>query len=171
VTVADDGTFELKDLFGELLVNLGGSTPRNYVTKSILYRGRDVSFIPVEFDGDPAHTLQIILTNKTGELSGQILDDTGAPVRAMVVRFPADPTQWRGFQGPRVTAAATGRYRLVGLVAGDYFIAALPQDTAWTLSPEDYELIATVAQRVTVLENDRRTADLTLTPIPQRRKK
>lgn len=169
-TVADDGTFELKELFGELVVSLGGATPRNYVPKSILYRGRDVSFIPVEFDGDPAHTLQIILTNKTGELSGQVLDETGSPVRAMVVPFPADPTRWRAFQGTRVTTAASGRYRLVGLVAGEYFIAALPQDTSWTLSPEDYELIATVAQRVTVLENERRTADLPLSTIPARRK-
>lgn len=171
-TVADDGTFELKELFGELLVSLGGSTPRNYLPKSILYRGRDVSYIPVEFDGDPAHSLQIILTNKTAELSGQVLDETGSPVRATVVHFPADPARWRAFQGPQVTTAASGRYRIGGLVAGEYFVAALPQRESFDsrLSLQDYEQLATVAQRVTVLENERRTADLQLSTVPPRKK-
>lgn len=168
-TVADDGTFELKGLFGELTLYTGGSSPRGYVLKSVLYKGRDIAFIPTEFDGDPAHQIQVVLTSRTAILSGRVLDDTGAPAAAMVIHFPADPLRRSGFPRGWGSSGEDGRYRIPQVIAGDYLIAAVkPADAESLTLPEDYDRLAAVAERVTVLENDRRTADLPLVSVPPR---
>jgi hypothetical protein len=172
-TVADDGSFELKDLFGAVTLRADGPAPRGYVLKSTLYRGRDITDIPTEFDGDPAHDVQVVFTNRTAELSGQVLDDSGTPAtRATIIRFPADPARWKA--QPRFTVGAvsrSGAYRIGLLAAGEYFVVAVSPEEYRALSlPDDYDRLAAVAERVTLLENDRRTADLRLTSVPPRKR-
>ena len=172
-TVAEDGTFELKGLFGELFVDLGGSLPRGYMLKSVLYNGRDISYAPTEFDGDPAHQLQVVLTSRVAELSGLVTDDTGLPVaEVVVIHFPAESSRWKGFWGSRTSSSNTGRYRIPRLVAGEYFVAAVKATDLDSLTlPDDYDRLAAVAERITMLEQDRRTADLRLVSIPPRKRR
>ena len=171
-TVAEDGTFELKGLFGELIVSMSGSPQRGYVVKSVLYKGKDVAWVPTEFDGDPAQQIQVVLTSRTATLSGQVIDDAGIPVVASVIAFPADPSRWRGFQRGYSSSGPNGRYRLMPQVAGEYFIAALKAaDLDQLTLPDDFDRLATVAERVTLLENDRRTADLRVVTVPPRSKR
>ena len=172
-SVADDGSFELKDVFGELFVDISGPLPRGYTIKSVLYNGRNIAYTATEFDGDPAHQLQIVLTNRVAELSGLVLDDSGAPVEdAAIVYFPVEASRWKGFWRGRGASSKTGRYRIGQLVAGDYFVAAVKASDLDLLTlPDEYDRIAAVAERVTVLESDRRTADLRLVTIPPRKRK
>ena len=171
-TVAEDGTFELKGLFGELIVSMSGSPQRGYVVKSVLYKGRDVAFVPTEFDSDPAQQIQVVLTSRTANLSGQVIDDAGAPVVASVIVFPADPSRWKGFQRGYSSSAPNGRYRLTPQVAGEYFVAAVKSTDLDQLTlPDDFDRLAAVAERVTLLENDRRTADLRVVTVPPRSKR
>jgi hypothetical protein len=49
-------------------------------------------------------------------------------------------------------------------------VAVLPDEISALKFPDDYERLAAVAERITVLEHDRRTADLRLMSIPPRKK-
>lgn len=61
--------------------------------------------------------------------------------------------------------------RIPQLVSGEYLIVAIPtEDQQALMLPQDYDRLAAIAQRVTVLENDRRTADLQLSTVPPRKK-
>lgn len=174
VPVAADGTFELKNLFGAVVVQPQGQPPRGYVLKSVLYRGRDIVDIATEFDGNPAHELQVEFTSRTAELSGQVFDDSGNPVaQATIVRFPAEAARWKRLTGfLSGSTLRNGSYRLSMLPAGDYFVVAVPSGALRELTfPDDFERLAQVAERITLLENDRRTADLRLTSIPPRKKR
>ena len=173
-TVADNGTFELKGLFGPVTLGIDGSLPRGYVLKSMMYRGRDIAHASVEFDGNPAHEIEIVLTNRTAELSGRVVDESGKPVlRGSIVRFPADPAKWKSYynwSGPGIRQ--NGTYQLTQIPAGEYFVAAVTSEQMAGLSfPDDFDRIAAIAERVTVFDNDRRTADLTLRTVPPRRKR
>ena len=171
--VAEDGDFELRGLFGPMVLRVsGGLPPPGYVVKSVLYRGSDIGDKPVEFDGNPAHSVEIVLTNRTAELSGQVTDDVGRPASgATVLVFPVDVARWPGFQARRSGTSEQGRYRLAGFVEGDYFVVAVRAAELQTVRlPDDYARLAGVAERVTVLERERRTADLPLTAIPPAKK-
>ena len=173
VAVAQDGSFELTNLFGPVVVKAEGAAPRGYVLKSVLYAGRDITDVPTEFDGNPAHDLQVVFTSRTAELSGRVLDDAGnAVTQASVIRFPADPGRWKNLPGfPIGSGVRNGTYRLISLPAGEYFVLAVsPGATRELVFPEDYERLAAVAERITLLENDRRIGDLRLTTIPPRKR-
>ena len=170
--VAENGDFALQGLFGPLVLRVYGGLPPGYVVKSMLYRGKDIADTAVEFDGNAAHTVDVLLTNRTAELSGQVVDNSGAPVPGvLILHFPVDASRWKAFEGARSTTSVQGRYRLPRLVAGDYFVAAVSAADQRTLDlPDDYARLAAVAERVTVLESERRTADLRVTPVPPRGK-
>ena len=170
-TVAEDGTFELSGLFGEVALSVEGQPP-GYVVKSVRYRGRDITHVPTEFESDPGQPVDIVLTNRTAQLSGRVLDETGKPVaQAVIVRFPADPARWKGFRDWHGANVYNGSFGLTGLTAGDHLIAAVSRDDYSRLSmPDDIERLAPVAERVTVTERDRRTLDLRVTTIPPRRR-
>jgi 5-hydroxyisourate hydrolase-like protein (transthyretin family) len=172
ITVAEDGSFELTNLFGPVVVRVEGAAPRGYVLKSVRFAGRDIQDIPTEFDGNPAHDLQVVFTSRTAELAGRVLDETGTEVQATVLRFPAHAARWKQLPGfPIGAPARNGTYRLSQLPAGEYCVIAVPQASTRELRfPEDYERLAAVAERITLLENDRRIGDLRLTPIPSRTK-
>ena len=172
-TVAEDGAFELKGLFGPVsLLLVGPGEPRGYTLKSVMYRGQDIRHMAVEFDGNPAHEVELVLTNRTAEVSGLVLDDQGKPVAgAWIIPFPADPARWKSFQGSRTPTSPQGRYRIGQLVSGEYLMVAISaEDEQALMLPQDYDRLAAIAQKVPVLENERRTADLPLSTIPTRKK-
>ena len=173
VRVAADGTFTLNGLFGALILGTSGPLPKGYVLKSVSYRGRDVTTVPTEFSGDPAHEAQIVLTNRTSELSGRVLDEKGTTLEAAwVICFPVDPARWRLFGRTQRTAASSGPdgYRLGPLVEGEYLVVAVrTQDFKLLSLPDDYERLAPVAERITILERERRPADLRVVTVPEKR--
>lgn len=171
-TVAEDGTFELRGLFGPVsLLLFGQGVPRGYTLKSVLYKGADIRHMAVEFDGDPAHQVELVLTNRTAEVSGVVLDDHGKPAAgAWILHFPADPARWKAFQGSPARTSPQGRYRIPPLVAGEYLLVAVSAEDQRSLTlPDDFDRLAAIAQRVPVLENERRTADLPLAAVPPRK--
>ena len=170
--VAEDGAFELRGLFGPVVLRIFNGIPPGYSLKSIRYRGRDIAHTAVEFSGDPAHPVEVLLTNRTAELSGQVVDDAGTPTAGvLIIYFPVDTARWKAFQGSWSRTSEEGRYRIPQLVAGEYFVAAVGAADQRVLNfPDDFDRLAAVAERITVLERERRTADLRVTPVPQRKK-
>jgi protocatechuate 3,4-dioxygenase beta subunit len=171
--VETDGTFTLSGVFGPVVVRPMGALPRGYVLKSVSYRGRDVTGIPTEFSAEKGQDAEIIVTNRTSELSGQVTDEKGQPAAsATVLYFPVDPERWPyAARFERTTALAAAKpYRISAMVPGEYFVVALTRtDFASLRFPDDYERVASVAERITILERERRTADLRLATLPERK--
>jgi hypothetical protein len=94
---ADDGTFVLSNLFGPRVIRVTG-LPQNWMLKSILVGGVDVSDTPIDFKSTQAYTdAQIILTDRITEVNGKAAD-AGATTALdyTVVIFPDDPEKWVG---------------------------------------------------------------------------
>ena len=86
-----DYTFELDTHPGPRFVRFRiGHPPSGLFPRAILLSGRDVTEIPIDFTMLPADSaLEIVLTDKLTELSGEVIDVSGPP--ALVVAFPDNP--------------------------------------------------------------------------------
>jgi protocatechuate 3,4-dioxygenase beta subunit len=174
VAVRDDHTFTLPDVFGPKVVLIGG-LPAGTAVKSILYGGRDIVDRVTEFSSDPREILEVVLTTRVAELTGRVLDQRGEPMKgSRVYLFPADSTRWAAGIWPRAaTTTSTGAYRIRNLAMGDYLAVAISaedqddiQAADW-FHPYPHERLATIAETVHLLDNDRRTLDIRVAPIPQ----
>jgi hypothetical protein len=148
--VRPDLTFELQDLIRPYVLTVGG-VPAGSAVKSIQYRGRDIAYVPTEFDGDPQHVVEVVVTRRISELSGRAMDASGNPAAAArIYAFPADPARWRGWSRGAARSNASGAYRIRSLVSGDYLVVAISeQDLKQTTSaewfrPHPYERLATL---------------------------
>ena len=167
-------TFELKDLFGPYVLMMNG-LPTGYATRSIVYRNRDINGISTEFDQDPrTNTVEVVITRRVAELSGKVLDDRGNPAAGVAIEvFPADAARWLSWRPGGSRTNRTGDFRIRNFVPGEYLIVAVPIEDLKAVSGNDwfranrYEKLATLAERVMLLDNDRRVLDLRVTPIPQ----
>lgn len=173
VGVQPDLTFEVKDLFETSALRLQG-LPVGYVVRSVRYRGQEITDVATDFDGDVRNTVEIIVTRRVAELSGRILDERGEPVKgARIHLFPVDPARWRGWMGGAGQSNDAGVFRIRNQAPGDYLVVAISQQDQLEINgadwyrPHPYERFASIAERITLLDGDRRLADFRLTPIPQ----
>lgn len=126
--VNDDYTFELSGLSDRRLIRV--SAGPGWYLKSVLHAGDDVTDTGMDFlPGRSIDDLQIVVTEKTTELSGLVTDDRNRPVvDSTVVIFPANPERW-GYLSRylRTTRPDTqGRYSVRSLPPGeDYLIIAV----------------------------------------------
>jgi hypothetical protein len=127
--VAADGAFAFKSLFGPRLLRVP-DLPPGWTLKTVSLDGVDVTDTPVDFrSGEAPRAVRMIITSRTGAVSGAVRDAAGRPVdRARVVVFSADDRTW-GWQSRTVKSVesdANGRYRVEGLLDGNYHIVAVP---------------------------------------------
>ena len=70
----------------------------------------------------------VVFTDQMTELSGTLLDSTGAPISDLsILLFSTDRTHWNGarrMRGP-TQPANDGTFRFPGLAPGEYYLAAL----------------------------------------------
>jgi hypothetical protein len=66
-----DGTFELRNLWGRCVINVGA--PPGWAQKAVRAGGTDMTDRPIDFDRDPGR-LQVVLTNQLTEISGTVED-------------------------------------------------------------------------------------------------
>jgi hypothetical protein len=173
VAVRDDLTFTLSHLFGPTVVHVSGLPPGTNV-KAILYRGRDVLHRATEFSGDPKDSLEVVVTARVAVLGGRVIDTRAQPLEgARVYLLPAGADRWAGHWIRSAVTSADGTYRFSNLASGDYLVVAISaQDereirAADWFRPYPHERLATIAETVHLLDNDRRTLDLRVAPIPQ----
>lgn len=171
-TVKDDLTFELGDLHGPQAIGLSGYPTDEWTLKAIRYRGEEILNIPTEFrtSTDP-RGLEIVLTNRGARLSGRVTDTRGVAAEdgsALVLIFPASPQEWRPDGNVLGTAPLReGAFRLGPRRPGEYLIVAVPvEDYLPPRHAAAFERLAKVAEKVTLLEGDQRTIDLTVVKVP-----
>jgi hypothetical protein len=161
-----DFRFELVNLFGPQVVTVS-NLPRGWIVKAVRYRDVDVTDLPTAFRTGPDE-IEIELTTRGAVLTGTVRDGAGNPASTgRVLMFPADPARrrpdtWRG-----AVIVRDGRFTLPPRRAGDYLIAALSEGDYDGLGHTPaYELLEKVADRVTLLDDDRRVMELRLAALP-----
>jgi hypothetical protein len=171
--VFDNLTFQLTGLFGGrtlLLSNL----PSGWMQKSVVYKGKDVTDAPTDFQSvnDPFE-LTIIMSNRGAIVSGRVLGADGNPVRGRVLIVPTTRVRWTGLERPInvLSNASTGAFALPPQRDGEYAIVAVDQGDV--LAPlqgrEIFERILKSGQAITLTEGDRRAIDLRITTLmPER---
>ncbi|HUQ89573.1 MAG TPA: carboxypeptidase regulatory-like domain-containing protein [Vicinamibacterales bacterium] len=92
----EDFTFELTGLNDRRLLRPNIPATLGWYTKAVMFDGQDVTDSGIEFTpGRTYEGIQVVVTQKTTELSGLVMDDRGKPVLdATVVIFPANKDLW-----------------------------------------------------------------------------
>jgi hypothetical protein len=163
--IADDGTFALDGVNGEVLFRVTASP--SWSLRSVTIDGEDVTDTPYPFRG--ARTLAnvtIVMTDKLTELTGTVADDRGRALKDyVVVVLPEEPKE--GAAATRFTRTVRpdqeGTFRVRGLPPGRYVAAAVEsveQGGEW--SPEFQERVRAAARGITLREGQASTLDLKL---------
>jgi len=161
--VKPDLTFTMKGLLGEFM--LRASAPNQYL-KSVTVGGQDITDSPREFK--PSDRVTITLTSRASTLEGNVVDASDAPsTDAGIILFSEDKASWR-FNSSRTKRSGVdpnGHYRVVGLMPGRYFVAAVPRDrlnVPMSGDPGLFEQLSKVATSLVVGEDEERRVDLKL---------
>jgi len=166
-----DGSFELLDLVPGGY-QMEASAPAiagsgTWFARSAIVKGRNILDASVEFEaGEDLHGVEIVFTDRAGEISGTLTDAAGHPVTDLtLLLFPSDPSGWKGdARTTRLTRPdAAGRYLLQALPAGEYYLAALlTPDKADVADPTFLGRVAAVAVKFQLGDGEHRTQDLQL---------
>ena len=161
--VKDDWTFTVTSVFGAARPR--ASVPDGWTVKAILHDGRDMSDAPTEMkSGEELTDVQVIVSKRVTTVSGQLLDDKGAPlVDGTVIVFADEASKWADESRwvRAVRPDQQGRYQIQGLPPGDYLAVAVDyvEEGFWN-DPEYLESIRRLGQRLTLGEAESRTLSL-----------
>ena len=165
-SVTDEGTFEIKGLAGQRIFRVS-NIPAGWVLKEIRYNGADITDNGIDIrPAQPVEGLEVVLTNKTTEVTGAVKAGNDPATDYTVVIFSEDPQKW-GVPMPRHIASArpnqSGRFQVKNLPAGDYYAIAveyIPQGE-WN-DPEVLDRLKTRATRLSLAEGDVKNVELSL---------
>jgi len=164
--VRPDWSFTVVSVFGAARVR--PFVPDGWTVKAILHDGRDIADAPIELkSGETLTDVQIVVSNRVTNVSGQLLDDKGAPlVDGTVIVFTDDAAKWMDDSRwvRAVRPDQQGRYQIQGLPPGDYLAVAVDyvEEGIWN-DPEYLESIRRHGQRLTL--GDAESKSLTLKPV------
>jgi hypothetical protein len=114
---------------------------------------QDVADVVVEF------------RDRIGTIEGTLTDATGrsAP-EYFVIAFPTDPASWTTTSRrmvPAVQPATDGRFRVTGLLPGEYYLAVVTEiDSDQATDPRFLETLLPMAMRLTIGEGETRQQNL-----------
>ena len=153
---------------GEYVIRLGGGADR-YIVRSITVDGVDYTRKPIDATTlKPDSRFVLTLTDKLIRLRGSVSDERGPATDGVVLAFPVERTEWRGYglTPTRLKAsslAGISTFDMNGLPAGDYFVVAMASTDlhAWQ-DPAFLEKASVVATRVTLEWGQERLLDLRL---------
>lgn len=160
-----DGTFTINGVFGRS--RLRTTLPDEWAVKAVMHDGRDIAELPIELrSGETLSGVQVIVTKRVTSLTGQLVDDKGAPLAdGSVIVFAEDSAKW--VEDSRFVRSSrpdqSGRWRIRGLPPGDYLAVAVDtvEDGQWN-EPEYLESIRRYSQKVTLVEAGDHTVALKL---------
>jgi hypothetical protein len=137
-------------------------------TKGATLGGRDVSTRPMDVRSDVTGVV-LTITDRSSQISGNVFDaQSRVDPGGTVVLFTADREYWVDFgrasrRMRSVRASETGAFRISGVPAGDYYLAAIADEDAgeWQ-TPEIMERIARQAVRISLKDGERIVHDVTV---------
>jgi hypothetical protein len=166
--IYDDWSFELKGPPGPTIIRLG--TPMSgWQLKAVRLDGIDVTDDGLDLRSDwELHGLEVLITNRSSQVSGAVFDAKNQPVRDYsVVIFSENRRQWH-FQSRFLAYSRPdqdGRFKATGLPPGEYLAIAL--DYIEPGAQTDPEFLARVHARTTrfsLTEGETKTLNLRLQP-------
>jgi hypothetical protein len=142
------------------------ATATGWTMKSAVIGGRDAADAPFEVKaGENITDAVLTFTDTPAEISGVLYDGAGRANGDMsIVLFSTNAAHW--FNGsrrvrPAARPATDGRFSFTGLVAGEYYLAALTDVTPADLnSPQFLELVMPAAIKITVGDGEKKVQDL-----------
>ena len=169
--INDDFTFDLTSLAERRLIRVSVQPTLGWYFKAVMFEGDDVTDRGIEFTpGRSYEGLQIILSRKTTDLSGLVMDGRNKPVLdATVVIFPANKDLWtsssryiRSFRPD-----TNGRYSAKSLPPfEDYLIIAVQNlESGQAADPEFLARASEEAKRLSLNEGETKTFDVTLSKL------
>lgn len=128
-SVGPDGAFEVRGLVGQRVFRIV-NIPSGWTLKSIRHSGNDVTDTGVDFKpGAEVPGIDIVLTNRTTEVTGTVQGGDGKPVTDYtVVIFSQEPQKWTIPQSRYVTgtrADTQGKFQVKNLPPGSYYAVAV----------------------------------------------
>jgi len=159
-----DGTFEMVGLLGPHVLRVNPSIPDVYL-KSVTLGGRDITDVPMDLNAlNSATDLQVVVTLKTTDVSGTVVDERNAPVANYVaVIFPEDRSQWTAHSRYIVTGLpdAQGRFMIKGLPPGRYLAIAVDSiEIGQEEDPTLFPRLVPNAVRITLSDTEPTTVTL-----------
>ena len=172
-TVSEDGTFTIPGVTPNayrVMATAPGRTGQwpTWMLKSIVVGGRDTSDLPLVVTPD-ADVIDVVvtMTDRVTEVTGLLLDAAGRPAPELTILvFPQDKAQWgrdSRRRPPPTRPGTDGRYRLMGVPPGEYFIVAVSE-----MAPEEMydavllESLIPSAMKLSLAEGEKKVQDFKL---------
>ena len=154
-------------LFGRLAFALRNAPDENWYLKSFTINGEDIVDSGFDFGWQPAtiSDAEIVLSRNGASIAGRRVDARAGGAGYFVLAFSPSyerlPPLSRRMKFTR--SATDGSFRIGGLPAGDYLVAAVPRlkITEWQ-NPELLRQLASRAERVTLGEGQQATLSVRL---------
>jgi hypothetical protein len=155
--------FEIQGVMpGKYILTVAGT----FGIKAVEIRGVNRADGLFEVVDEDVTELVVTLTTASAALAGRVDANVRGSVKMSVLAFPADPYRWANYGlAPRqirtAPVSSTGGYRITGLPAGDYLVAALPASQAakW-MDPSRLRAIAADARRISLAWGQTATLNL-----------
>jgi len=172
-TLEPDGSFEVDGVVpGSYRLALGmptrtGSLP-TWTVRHITHADRDVADHGLEVKpGADVAGVEFVLTDRVTEVSGHVTDAAGKPVTDHhVIILPVDNSLWSvGIRRRPIPQRpdTTGRFRMIDLAAGDYYLALIAEYDPAQLSDTTFlESLLPSAVKFTLKEGERKVQDVKL---------
>jgi hypothetical protein len=160
----NEGKFTLAGLPAGLHLIRPGGNIRGWRLDTVSVGGRDVTDTPIILRaGETISNIAIVLTDKLTEISGVLVTGQGQPApEYTVLAFPTDTSLWRPQARQIMTARPdqTGKYRIMGLPPGEYYLAAVdPAQQGEWFEPAYLDEHRVGAARLTLGDGDAKTQD------------
>jgi hypothetical protein len=170
-TVVDEsGAFRTSQLVPGPYILVVNRQPGGWSLRSAMYGGKDIADAPVDIGPSGLAEVVLTFTDKTTTLTGAVTGDDNAPPPGQpaspptVVVFSTNQDLWpKVALSPRTlrstAVSPTLTYRVAGLPAGDYYVAASSSAADFT-DPKVLLVLSKAAARVTLVEGESRTQDV-----------
>ena len=176
-TVQPDGSFRIDNMGpGEYRFSLPGlfMTPpgANLPSQPYLKQARlgsiDLLNEKLTISGPVSDEIQIVLSAKSGQISGTVTDDRQQPASAVaVILLPANRERLDLYR--MATTGPKGEYILQGLAPGSYKVAAVQSsDMSSVFDPTTIKTLESRAQTITASELSKATVDLKVISVTPR---
>jgi hypothetical protein len=147
--VAANGAFTFRNLFGRRLFRIEGGA--GWATKAVYLGDEDITDRGVDVTAKTAGRLRVVVTNRTGTISGSVASDRRSPA-GYVLAFHESDELW-GLES-RFTKTADvlpgGRFEIKGLLPGRYFVSHVTPLEEGALA--DPELLRALRETATLAE-------------------
>jgi hypothetical protein len=171
-TPKDDWTFEMKTTAGRTIIRGGVSAPGDWrLDRVIAADGADVTDAGIDVPANGTIEVAIVMTTRHNDITGTVVDESGAKVRdCMVVVFAEDSQRWTpGMRHLGISRPdADGVFHL-RVPAGDYLAVAFEQTDPQGPSYNDPDILQQLrdhALSFSIGATEKKTLEVHLGPPP-----